>query len=110
MVWDDWQRSGSSDEKEVNEKKTFSVTRAELAIVVGMWMLSLCVLTKLMLSTQGHLYSSEKLLFVCTHPVTHPMHSLRTHPGQGSSFNSGHLLLLNIEKLYQDVSVLMSHF
>lgn len=70
-----------------------------------MWTLYLCVLTIPMLSSPGHLHSSEELLFVCIHPVTPQTHSLRTRPGQGSSFNSGHLLLLSIAKLF-----VISHF
>lgn len=99
-VWGDWPGSGSIDEKRASEIKTLSVTRAGLAIVAGMWMLSLCVLTIPTLSSPGHLHSSEELLFVCTHLVTPKTHSLRTPPGQGSSFNSDHLLRLSIAKLF----------
>lgn len=76
------------------------VTRAWLVIVAGMWVLSLCVPTIPTLSSPDHLQSSEELLFVCTHLVTLKTHSLRTPPGQGSSFYSEHLLLLSIVKLY----------
>lgn len=99
-VWDDRPGSGSTDEKRGSEMKTASVTRAGLSIVAGLWMPSLSVLTIPMLSYPGHLHSIEELLFVCTRPVTPQTHSLRAHPGQGSSYNSGHLLLLSIAKLF----------
>lgn len=104
MVWDDWPGSGSTHEKGAHEMKTPSATRAGLAIgaVCGR-----C--------------PSVSSPFPCCHPETTyivvrsfclcaltqwpPAHSLRTCPGQGSSFNSGHLLLLSIAKLF-----VMSHF
>lgn len=103
MVWDSWAGSGSTDERRARMKS--SVIGGGLTIVAGMWKLSLCVLTIPMLSSLGHLHRSEELLFVCTHPVTPSQHSLRTRPGQGFSFNSGHLLLLSVAKLF-----VISHF
>lgn len=107
LVWvlgPTWVRFHGWKEREQDEASC--VSRAGPAIVAGMWTLSLLVLTILMLSSRGHLHSSEELLFVCTHPVTLlKTHSLRTRPGQGSSFNSGHLLLLSIARLF-----VISHF